>query len=157
MKTFEILNKAIMPDEIEWRVQSQTKNKDKLIIVPYITNRCVMDRFDLAFGEDGWNSSFKEVTDGFLCTITATVDGKTISRSDGANKTNIEPVKGGISDSMKRTAVQFGLGRGLYKYPRVMIEIEDKFIPNWVYPRLDKMVLMINNGEFKKDLVILTF
>ncbi len=93
-EVFGILNKAVMPDEIEWRVQSQTKDKTKLIIVPYINNRCVMERFDFAFGNANWNSSFLEVTDGFLCTITATVGDKTVSRTDGANKTSIEALKG---------------------------------------------------------------
>ena len=154
-EVFGILNKAVMPDEIEWRVQSQTKDKTKLIIVPYINNRCVMERFDFAFGNANWNSSFLEVTDGFLCTITATVGDKTVSRTDGANKTSIEALKGGISDSMKRTAVQFGVGRCLYKYPKVMVETQDKYIPNWVYSRLDKMVTVINNGGFDRNFVIL--
>lgn len=151
----EELLKPIQPSEIEWRVQQQTKNKDKIIIVPYITNRCVMERFDLAFGWDGWHNEFKYIDGGFICIMKVDTENGIIVKSDGANTTKIEPVKGGISDSMKRVAVQFGLGRCLYDYPKVMIETTDKYIPNWVKPRLEKMVEAINNETFKNEVVIL--
>ena len=149
------LTKPIQPDEIEWRVQNQTKDGQKLIIVPYITNRCVMDRLDEEFGVDKWCNEFREIKDGFICRITIITDSGNVYKEDGASSTNIEPTKGGISDSMKRTAVQFGVGRCLYKYPKVMVETQDKYIPNWVYSRLDRMVTVINNGGFDRNFVIL--
>ncbi len=148
------LAEPIQPHEIEWRVQSQTKSKDKLIIVPYINNRCVMERFDEVFGWDKWHNSFKEIQGGFICQIKVETENGTVIKEDGASKTNIEPEKGGISDSMKRCAVQFGLGRCLYDYPKIMIQTTEKYIPDWVKPRLDKMVDAINSGQFKKKLVI---
>ena len=150
----EKLLEPIQPNEIEWRVQSQTKNKDKLIIVPYITNRCVMERFDKAFGWENWNNEFKEVADGFICIMKINAPDGIVVKSDGASKTKIEQTKGGISDSMKRVAVQFGLGRCLYDYPKVMIETTVKYIPNWVKPRLENMVESINDKKFSKKLVI---
>jgi hypothetical protein len=147
------LNKPIQPDEIEWRVQSAKDGK--MTIVPYITNRCVMERFDEAFGANSWCSEFREINNGFICRLTVRIGEVTIFREDGASKTGIEPEKGGISDSMKRAAVQFGLGRGLYKYPRVQIADGGKYIPSWAYPRLNTMVEMINNGKFSNDYVIL--
>jgi len=155
MKGRKYLLEPIQANEIEWRVQSQTKNKDKLIIVPYITNRCVMERFDAAFGWDKWHNEFKEMPDGFICIMKVDTEEGLVVKSDGANKTNIEPVKGGISDSMKRVAVQFGLGRNLYDYPKVMIETTDKYIPFWAKPRLEKMVEVINKGAFADEVVIL--
>jgi len=148
-----IINNPIQPDEIEWRVQS---TKDGVMtIVPYITNRCVMERFDAAFGALNWKSEFREITNGFICRLTVQTHDYAVYREDGASKTGIEPEKGGISDAMKRAAVQFGLGRGLYKYPRVQIKDGGKYIPNWAYPRLNKMVIAINKGEFTKDYVLL--
>jgi len=147
------LNKPITPKEIEWRVQS-TKD-GKMTIVPYITNRCVMDRFDSAFGSLNWSSEFREIANGFICRITVKTDKGECYHEDGASKTNIEPEKGGISDSMKRCAVHFGLGRGLYDYPRVVIADGGKYIPSWAIPRLEKMVLSINEGTFKNNYVLL--
>ena len=150
-----ILTAPILPNEIEWRIQSQTST-GKLIVVPYINNRCVMHRFDASFGAENWTSEFREISNGFLCRLTVTINDRTIYREDGASKTNIEPEKGGISDAMKRAAVQFGLGRCLYDYPRVMIECEGKFIPDWAYEKLDKLVTWINDGKCNRDMIIIS-
>ena len=174
----EVLTRAIQSEEIEWRVQGVTGkgiDKAKTIIVPYITNRCVMERLDEAFGFDHWSSEFKETSTGFICRITIAISepvkvdtGNSISpigysnvkythfyKEDGADKTKIEATKGGISDSMKRCAVQFGIGRGLYKYPRVMIKGEVKYISDAIRQRLDNMVDAINKGTFNKQVVTL--
>ena len=151
-----ILTAPILPNEIEWRVQSQTST-GKLIVVPYINNRCVMHRFDAAFGAENWTSEFREISNGFICRLTVIIKdtNRIVHREDGASKTNIEPEKGGISDAMKRAAVQFGLGRCLYDYPRVFIECEGKFIPDWAYDKLDKLVTWINDGKCNRDTIIL--
>jgi hypothetical protein len=149
-----ILTAPILPNEVEWRIQSQTST-GKLIVVPYINNRCVMTRFDAAFGADNWTSEFREIANGFLCRLTVSINDRQVYREDGASKTNIEPEKGGISDAMKRAAVQFGLGRCLYDYPRVFIECEGKFIPDWAYDKLDKLVTWINDGKCNRDTIIL--
>jgi hypothetical protein len=149
----DILTAPIQSNEIEWRVQQQTST-GKLIIVPYINNRCVMQRFDAAFGPTNWTSEFREIGNGFICRLTVTVDKKTVYREDGASKTNIEPEKGGISDAMKRAAVQFGLGRCLYDYPKVMIETDGKFIPDWAHEKLGKLVEWINAGNWKEIIIL---
>jgi len=149
----EILTAPILPSEIEWRVQSQTST-GKLIVVPYINNRCVMQRFDAAFGAANWTSEFREITNGFICRLSVTIDKRTIYREDGASKTNIEPEKGGISDAMKRAAVQFGLGRCLYDYPKVMVECEGKFIPDWAHDKLAKLVEWVNAGNYKEVIIL---
>lgn len=150
----DILTAPILPSEIEWRVQSQTST-GKLLVVPYINNRCVMARFDAAFGPTNWTSEFREIGNGFICRLSVTVDKRTIFREDGASKTNIEPEKGGISDAMKRAAVQFGLGRCLYDYPKVMIQCEGKFIPDWAHAKLNKMVQWVNEGNFKEVILLI--
>lgn len=151
----DILKAPIEAHNLEWRVQSQT-GTGKLIVVPYITNRCVMTRFDEAFGPENWTSEFREITNGFICRLTVTIKDRVIFREDGASKTNIEPEKGGISDAMKRAAVQFGLGRCLYEYPRVFIETDGKYIPDWAYDKLDKMVAWINDGKCTRDMIVIS-
>ena len=121
------LTAPIQPHEVEWRIQS--KGNGKMTIVPYITNRCVMERFDKAFGAENWTSEFREITNGFICRLTVIVKDRTLDREDGASKTNIEPEKGGISDAMKRAAVQFGLGRDLYNYPRILAKKLHQLLP----------------------------
>lgn len=112
-------------DEIVWKVQSFTKGASpKTIVVPYIDNRAVMNRLDSCFGAENWSASFSELKDGIKCTLT--IEG--VSKEDGADVTKIEPTKGGISDSMKRAATQWGLGRELYDYPKVFIKGEHRFL-----------------------------
>ncbi|CCH01283.1 hypothetical protein FAES_3274 [Fibrella aestuarina BUZ 2] len=159
--TLDILTQPIQPEEIEWRVQMQTKT-GKIIVVPYITNRCVMERFDRQFGWANWQNEITEIQGGFLCKVivtipaTDTTPAQTLFKMDGASRTDIEPVKGGISDAMKRCAVQFGLGRSLYNYPRVMIDTPDKFIPDWASQQLDVLVKKINDGSYRGgDMVVL--
>lgn len=151
-----VLSAPITPSEIEWRVQQQTKDGQKIIIVPYITNRCVMQRFDDQFGWAGWQNEMKEIDGGFLCTITAILPGgETVQKTDGASRTGIEPIKGGISDAMKRAAVQFGLGRSLYDFPRIMVQTTDKYIPDWANPLLDQLVTKINSGGSVPNIIVL--
>ncbi|KAA9357227.1 Rad52/Rad22 family DNA repair protein [Larkinella humicola] len=154
------LTAPLRPDEIEWRVQQQIEAKNgkpaKLIVVPYITNRCVMERFDDQFGWTNWGNEIKEVDGGFLCTITVTLPtGEKVSKTDGASRTNVEPLKGGISDAMKRAAVQFGLGRALYSFPRVFVEVDGKYIPEWATRLLDALVDSINSGKPQRDVIVL--
>jgi hypothetical protein len=154
-KIREILTAPLSPDDVEWRVQSQTSDKSMLIVVPYINNRCVMERLDKAFGWDNWENEFKAIEGGFICTIKVKIGDKVVSKSDGASNTNIEPIKGGISDSMKRVAVQFGMGRELYNYPKVFIKTKEKFIPQWAKERLYNFVKAFNEGKLDKELYVI--
>ena len=118
------LNKLKEPfpaSDIEWRLQSCGEKNGKFWgkALAYITSRAVQDRLDEVCGPDGWQTSIRREGDAYLCTLSIRVtheDGTTefISRTDGADATDIEPIKGGISGAVKRVAVQFGIGRYLY-------------------------------------------
>lgn len=154
----KVLSQPVKADEIEWRVQFIKKElfKGNVSVVPYINNRCVMDRFDEAFGWDGWSNEIKEIAGGYLCKVTVKIGDIEVSKVDGASKTDIEPEKGGISDAMKRCAVQFGLGRDLYRYPKVYIENTEQKIPSWAYDRLEDLTnyILENKGYPQKFVVI---
>lgn len=107
--------------DLEWRLQSCGERNGKIWgrALAYITSRAVQDRLDEVCGPDGWQTTIRREGDAYLCTLSIRVtheDGTTefISRTDGADATDIEPVKGGISGAVKRVAVQFGIGRYLY-------------------------------------------
>jgi hypothetical protein len=136
MKELKELKQPIQPHEIQWRVQS--KGNGKTTVVPYLTNRCVMERFDKQFGAENWQNTFEEWrSKGVKCGISVRTDlDNWVTKFDGADETAIESTKGGFSDSMKRAAVQWGLGRDLYDYPMIQIEGEFKYIPNWASKQL---------------------
>ena len=134
------------PNEIEWRIGATNANKTLGIALPYITNRAIQNRLDEIFGVFGWKNEFIVNDKSKICGISIKVGDEWITKYDGADDTNIEGTKGGISNAMKRAAVQWGIGRYLYKLPTFWVEIEQAGksskikgkppeLPNWAMPR----------------------
>lgn len=98
----------------KWRVQSFSKNKPQATCVAYIDARDVMDRLDecCTFGWERLHSEFK----GHLyCGISIVMpDGNKLTRWDCGVESNTDAEKGEASDSFKRAAVNWGIGRFLY-------------------------------------------
>ena len=110
MKQIEVaLKRPFKLSQLKWR-KGQGGSGDLV----YITARDVMDRLDQVFGIEGWGTNFDYIGGRMICRLTCDVKGKVITKSDGADDSNIEGAKGGISDSLKRAAVQWGIGRYLY-------------------------------------------
>lgn len=108
--------------DIEWRVQSsgKTPRGPWVRVLAYVNNRAIMERLDAVCGIDGWRNEFHYAPTGaVLCGLSIRVARENgtyewITKWDGANETDIEAAKGGISNAMKRAAVQWGVGRYLY-------------------------------------------
>lgn len=113
----ERLKDPFDPSEIEWRVQQSGMKGDKpwARIIPYLQNRAIMDRLDEVVGPENWKNQYANAPEGgVLCGISININGEWVTKWDGAENTDIEGVKGGLSNSMKRAAVQWGIGRFLY-------------------------------------------
>jgi hypothetical protein len=112
---------ALFPEsDIEWRVGQSGIYQGNIWVkcLAYITNRAIMDRLDAVCGIENWKNEFKEWHGtSQLCGISIRIGEEWVTKWDGADNTNIEGTKGGLSDSMKRAAVQYGIGRYLYKLP----------------------------------------
>ncbi|TCL74197.1 Rad52/22 family double-strand break repair protein [Hydrogenispora ethanolica] len=119
------LQEPFLPEEIEWRVGSTNKEKTKGLALAYVTNRAIQDRLDNLFGVSGWKNEFREwKNNSQLCGISIKFGDEWITKWDGADDSNMEAIKGGLSDAMKRAAYQWGIGRYLYKLPAIWCEIE---------------------------------
>lgn len=121
--------------DIDWRLQSCGEKNGKFWgkALAYITSRAVQERLDEVCGPDGWKTEIKKDGDAYLCILSIRVeheDGTVewLSRTDGADSTDIEAVKGGISGAIKRAAVQFGIGRYLYNLKESWANISDNGI-----------------------------
>lgn len=105
--------------DIEWRIAQQGLKDGKPWgkCLAYITARAIQDRLDDVFGVMNWNVKFDvdAVNKSVLCTIAASINGIWITKQDGSEQTEFEAYKGGLSGAMKRAAVQWGIGRYLYK------------------------------------------
>ena len=131
--------------DIEWRVGSTTQDKSKGLALAYVTNRAIQNRLDDIFGPFGWKNEYKEWKgNSQLCGISIKHEGEWITKWDGASDSNQEAVKGGLSDSMKRAAYQWGIGRYLYKIPQIWCELrpagksyalkKNPSLPAWALP-----------------------
>lgn len=130
-KTFDVadLKKPFAPSEIEWRLLECGRGNSGIWAkcAPYITNRAIMDRLDSIVGPEHWSNEFKSGPDGgVVCRLSIKINGEWIDKWDGAGNTDIEGVKGGLSNAMKRAAVQWGIGRYLYDLEIQWAEIEEK-------------------------------
>lgn len=112
-------------DAIHWRAQTLTRNGDKALALAYLDARDVMDRLDNVCGPENWQSRYVETAKGrVLCEIGIKVGDEWVWKSDGAGDTAVEGEKGGISDALKRAAVQWGIGRYLYRLDAVWAPCE---------------------------------
>ena len=110
------------PDDMEWRAGATNADKTKALALAYITSRAVMDRLDEVISPENWRDAYKPgPMGGLICGISLRINGEWITKWDGAENTQFEAVKGGLSDAFKRAAVKWGIGRYLYKLP-----------PSWV-------------------------
>jgi len=113
----ERLKDAFNPEDLEWRVQSAGQKDGKVWarVLTYITNRAIMDRLDDVVGAGNWKNEYVEwMKDSILCGLSIKIDGEWVTKWDGADGTDIEATKGGLSGAMKRAGVQWGIGRYLY-------------------------------------------
>lgn len=158
------LAQPFAPEDLEWRVQTAVTAKERGLVVPFVTNRAIQERLDSVVGAENWYNDFKpwhrfttknkssertvdkEVISQ-LCGIFIYFEDlqRWIGKWDGAENTDIEAVKGGLSDSMKRAAYQWGIGRTLYKMGDVWADIEKRgrnwFIKESERPKLDQAYL----------------
>ncbi len=125
MDIFDKLKAPFSPEDIEFRVGSTTGDKSKGLALAYVTSRAIMDRLDSVLGPTEWQNEVKVCDDGVIATLTIRVGGEWIMRQDGAQFTNIEAFKGGISDALKRVAVLYGIGRYLYSLPQEWVELNN--------------------------------
>jgi hypothetical protein len=121
MDIMEKLQQPFKLEELEFRIGATTKDKSKCIPLVYVTNRAIQNRLDDIFGPFGWRNEYKEWKGGQLCGISILHEGEWITKWDGAEDSQIESLKGGLSDSMKRCAVQWGLGRYLYNSENIWV------------------------------------
>lgn len=150
MTSDEIMKKLqapFPPEEIEWRVGSTNREKTSGLALAYVTNRAIQNRLDDIFGPLNWQNQYKEwKNNSQICGISVRVGitQEWVTKWDGADDSQTEAIKGGLSDSMKRAAVQWGIGRYLYKLDQQWCKLkpagnsyalaEEPKLPGWALP-----------------------
>lgn len=115
---------------IEWRLAQCGKKNDGGVwgtCLAYIQARAIMDRLDEVAGPARWKAEYSFIgTAGVICKLSVKVENEWVTKEDGAEATDIEPFKGGISGALKRAAVLWGIGRYLYDLESGFIQEVDK-------------------------------
>jgi len=123
---WEELAKPFDPNEVELKVQATTQDRKRGMVVAYVDARTVMDRLDAVIGPGNWRDSYYVSTD-------KEVDGKRVVEvicvREWIEKQDVgegDTLKAATSDALKRAAVKFGVGRYLYKLPKVWADLDER-------------------------------
>ena len=127
---FDALSAPFEPSTVHWRPGYIKQGGKEGIALAYVDARDVQDRLDAVCTPGGWKCEHKEVAGRLVCTLSLRIlreDGsyEWVGKEDGAGDTAIEGEKGGLSDALKRAAVQFGIARYLYRLPDVWVKINN--------------------------------
>lgn len=123
--------KAPFPTElISWRVGATNakKNNGKAtsgIALAYIDARDVMERLDEVCGIEAYQVLHPHANGKTSCRIGIKVGEEWIWKENGAGDSAMDAEKGAFSDSFKRAAVLWGIGRYLYDVPNIWVDLDD--------------------------------
>ena len=135
------LNKLKDPfpaDEIEWRIGQCGKKGNGQIwatCLAYVTGRAIMDRLDDVCEPHGWMVAYRFIEGsngthaGVIAQISILVGDQWVMKEDGAEQTDIESFKGGLSSALKRAGSAWGIGRYLYSLESGFAQIVDRQVP----------------------------
>ncbi len=115
-----MLTRPFDSKEVKWRLGGRN------MALAYIDARVVMDRLDEVCGPENWQTSHICADGKTICRIGIKINDEWVWKSDGAGDTKIEADKGAVSDSIKRAAVNWGIGRYLYQVRAVNVNTEKR-------------------------------
>ena len=128
-------------DERKYRVGNtfDYSGKKYANMLCYVDARYVMDTLDKLVGSANWDNEFFEIKGNLFCRITIRYereDGSIgiVSKMDCGTESNVEKQKGEASDSFKRCAVHFGIGRDLYSSGNYRVEMNE-YKGKWYPPK----------------------
>lgn len=113
--------RPLRADEIDCRIALVKENGLSLLL--YKDARVDQNILDETFGVMGWQRSHQLIGDRLYCTISVWDEEKRmwVSKQDVGTESYTEKEKGQASDSFKRAAFNFGIGRELYTAPFIWI------------------------------------
>ena len=109
---------------IDFRIQSINKGKYATILA-YKDARVDMQRLDDVCGALNWKR--EHINNNANCIVSIWDDDKKqwVSKEDTGTESSAEKAKGLASDSFKRACFNWGIGRELYAYPIISVELND--------------------------------
>lgn len=118
------LKEPFDPNFVKWRIGQVNKAGTSAMALAYLDAREVYKRLDDVCTIGGWQDKLIELKEGFTCELSILIDGSWVTKSDSADYTDIEAIKGGASSAVKRAAAVWGVGRYLYYLPSVWTPVK---------------------------------
>lgn len=116
--------RKLKSDEIEVRVGTVGANGVTLLL--YKNARVDMAILDETVGAENWQRDHKEIKGNLYCGIGIKCGNEWVWKWDCGTESNTEKEKGEASDSFKRAAVNWGIGRELYTGPQIRVKCPTK-------------------------------
>ena len=111
--------------DIDFRIQS-ISNKGYATILAYKDARVDMNRLDAVYGTGFWQRKHSLINGNLFCSVG--VWNKELQQwvwvEDVGTESNTEKEKGQASDSFKRACFNLGIGRELYDYPIIRVQLK---------------------------------
>ena len=137
---------------VGWKPTAFSKDRSRALLLAYVDARTVQDRLD-AICPDGWSFEIEVIAGAAVPTVKGRLTVLGVTREDigeagegGAGMNGGGTLKAAASDAMKRTAVQFGIGRYLYDLPKTWADWNDHKreplhtpeLPEWARPDFER-------------------
>lgn len=116
------LSKPLTVDQVDFRIQSISENGYATFLA-YKDARTDMNRLDQVLGAY-WQDKYELIDGQLFCSIGIKIKDEWIWRQDVGTESQTEKEKGRASDSFKRAGFRFGIGRELYDYPRIFLQLK---------------------------------
>lgn len=116
-------------DPAEVKAKPAVVQGNRALAMFYVDARVVQDRLDDVLGVDGWQDEYTVLPDGcVICRLRCRIAGEWVTKSDVGDPSKQpdagDKMKSAFSDSLKRAAVKFGVGRHLYRVPAVWCDYD---------------------------------
>jgi len=104
-------------EDLAWRVarSGMTNAKPWAQVLVYIDARAARARLNSVVGPENWTVAYTQgPANSVIATLSLRLAGEWISKEDGAEVTDVAPVKGALSGAFKRACAVWGIGEYLY-------------------------------------------
>jgi hypothetical protein len=143
----ELLKKPLNAEHIDFKVAQLIKGKDTVwaTILAYKDARVDMAILDDAVGPENWQNKYDRDSKGVLqcgigirCNVSpegSTPEYEWIWKWSNGTPSDFEGEKGEYSDAFKRAGFMWGIGRALYDFPAIWVQLNE----GDYYPSGDKV------------------
>jgi len=135
------LCKPLDINDIEFRVGH--KNQMGQFILAYKTARIDMTRLDSVVGPENWQRCHTKIEGTNFCKVGIKIGNEWVWKEDVGEESTQHSEKGAASDSFKRACTNWGIGRELYRLPKIIVKTQER-----IYPQSWQWVANTNDDGF---------